>query len=147
LATEIGVLSKESYLITNLKKVEKGVSGAISKLGVMAGFLGALAIGILAWILSNYFSAPKIEPAFLIVIPTVTGLTGALLDSFLGATMQVMYWCPKCKKQTERELHKCGTKTKYYKGARFINNDTVNLVSTIAGGLIGAGLYLALKSA
>ncbi|MFH0971535.1 MAG: DUF92 domain-containing protein [Candidatus Micrarchaeota archaeon] len=145
LATEIGVLSKESYLITSLKKVEKGVSGAVSWLGIGAAFVGALSIGLLAFILSDYFSAPRNEPIFLIAIPVVAGVLGALIDSFLGATIQVMYWCHKCKKQTEREVHKCGTKTEYHKGWRIINNDTVNLVSTISGGLIGAGLYQLLK--
>ncbi len=147
LATEIGVLSSNAYLITTLKKVEKGASGAISRLGVGVSFLGALSIGILAFILDGPFSASAIEPAYLIVIPAVSGLLGALIDSFLGATVQLMYWCPKCRKQTEREIHKCGSKTKYHKGWKAITNDTVNLISTLAGGLIAAGLYQLLKGA
>ncbi|MFH1443631.1 MAG: DUF92 domain-containing protein [Candidatus Micrarchaeota archaeon] len=145
LATEIGVLSKEAYLITNLKKVEKGVSGAISKLGTAAAISGSLLIGLVAVILSNYFMEPAIDPVFLLLIPLIAGTFGALLDSFLGATVQVMYWCPKCKKQTEREVHKCNSKTTYYKGIRNINNDTVNLISTIGAGLLAAGLYQLLK--
>ncbi|MEK6953869.1 MAG: DUF92 domain-containing protein [Candidatus Micrarchaeota archaeon] len=149
LSTEIGVLSDKAYLITNFKKVEKGVSGAVSWLGLSAAFLGALAIGVLAYILADlgtsYFKTPPIEPIFLIAIPAFAGVAGALVDSLLGATIQVMYWCPKCKKQTEREIHKCGTKTVYHKGWRQINNDTVNLLSSICGGLIGGGLYQLLK--
>ncbi|HLC47527.1 MAG TPA: DUF92 domain-containing protein [Candidatus Norongarragalinales archaeon] len=149
LSTEIGVLSDKAYLITTLKKVEKGVSGAVSWLGLSAAFLGSLAIGVLAYILSDlgsaYFKTPPVDPILLIAIPTVAGLTGALIDSYLGATIQVMYWCPKCKKQTERETHKCGTRTVYHKGWKSINNDTVNLLSSICGAIIGGGLYQLFK--
>lgn len=149
LSTEIGVLSNKAYLITNLKKVEKGVSGAVSWLGISAALAGSLAIGVLALVLSNvgssFFKTPAIDPFFLVAIPLVAGLAGALIDSLLGATVQVMYWCPKCKKQTEREVHKCATRTTYHKGWRQINNDTVNLLSSICGALIGAGLYQLLK--
>lgn len=145
IATEIGVLSNNSFMITTLKKVEKGTSGAVSVLGLTAAFLGSLSIGIIAFLLSNYAKAPYIEPVFLIAIPTIAGTAGALVDSLLGATVQVMFWCPKCKKQTEREVHKCGTQTKYYKGWKFINNDTVNLLSSMIGALIGGGLYQLFK--
>ncbi len=145
MATEIGVLSNKAYLITNFKKVEKGVSGAVSWLGFSAAFAGAISIGLIAFILSNYFEAPYIEPIFLIAIPAIAGVAGAGLDSLLGATVQIMYWCPKCKKQTERVVHKCGKKTIYHKGWRAINNDTVNLISSIAGALIGGGLYQLFK--
>ncbi|MFH1750807.1 MAG: DUF92 domain-containing protein [Candidatus Micrarchaeota archaeon] len=149
LSTEIGVLSKKAYLITNFKKVERGMSGAVSLLGFGASFMGALVIGILAYSLStvggSFFKTPPIEPAFLILIPAVAGMLGALVDSLLGATIQVMYWCPKCKKETEREVHKCGCKTVYKKGWKSVNNDTVNLISSMSGALIGAGLYQLLK--
>ena len=36
------------------------------------------------------------------------GLLGALFDSLLGATVQAIYYCPACEKETERHLiHLC----------------------------------------
>ncbi len=143
-ATEIGILSKRNpFLITTFKKVEKGVSGAVSLFGLLAAFIGSLAIAISAFVLvyfdNFYFSSNVFLPggfmAFVLIV-VIFGIVGSLVDSLLGATVQIMHYCKKCKKETERQIHSCGCKTIYLKGIPFFDNDVVNLVSSlVAGGL------------
>jgi uncharacterized membrane protein len=61
------------------------------------------------------------------------------MDSLLGATVQAIYYCPSCRKETERHpLHTCGTPTEQVRGWSWMNNDWVNF----ACGGVGAGLAL-----
>jgi uncharacterized membrane protein len=54
-------------------------------------------------------------------------LLGSLFDSFLGATVQAIYFCPTCDKETERHpVHTCGTPTAMIRGWEWLNNDWVN---------------------
>lgn len=143
-ATELGILSKyKPFLVTTLKRVEAGISGAVSLSGFLAALIGAAIIGLTAVLLFQvdnvYFNSTITVPGgvvFFVFITTFFGVVGSLIDSFLGATLQVMYYCKKCKRETERVVHTCGTRTTYLKGLKFFDNDVVNLVaSLIAGGL------------
>src|SRR5258708_34319401 len=58
-------------------------------------------------------------------------LKGRFFDSLLGATVQAMYYCPDCDMETERPMHRCGTKAKTLRGISWINNETVNLLATL----------------
>jgi uncharacterized membrane protein len=54
-------------------------------------------------------------------------LLGALFDSLLGATVQAIYFCPACQKETERNpTHGCGTRTTQIRGWTWLDNDWVN---------------------
>ncbi|MEJ5223199.1 MAG: DUF92 domain-containing protein, partial [Anaerolineales bacterium] len=60
-------------------------------------------------------------------IVTLSGFLGAFFDSFIGATVQAMYHCSTCQKETERHpLHTCGTPTTLKRGWPWLNNDWVN---------------------
>lgn len=73
----------------------------------------------------------------------LAGLGGSLLDSFLGATVQSIYFCPACQKETERHpLHTCGTVTRPLRGWRWMNNDWVNAFCTLGGGLLALLLVI-----
>ncbi|MEW5955969.1 MAG: DUF92 domain-containing protein [Candidatus Micrarchaeota archaeon] len=149
-ATELGVLSKSKpFLITTFKRVENGASGAVSLLGTLAAFAGAAVIAAAAIALASLpslstgsfaLAAPGGIPLFAAII-VFSGAVGSLADSFLGATIQAMYWCKRCKKETERKIHKCGEKTLLFRGIKWIDNDVVNLLSTIVGGALAAGLF------
>jgi uncharacterized protein (TIGR00297 family) len=146
-ATELGVLSPgRPRLITTLQLVEKGTSGGISLVGCLAALGGASLIGLLAGLLAGQaLGLPGAGPTWTLVLPlTLSGLLGSLFDSLLGATVQVMYFCPTCQKETERHpQHSCGTPTVRARGWSWLGNDWVNLfcgMSAVFLGLAGVSL-------
>ena len=148
-ATEIGVLNKTPpRLITSLKKVEPGTSGGVSSLGTMATILAGATIGITAIIFRSIAllitgSQPSLFYflSFLIV-GILSGLIGSFTDSLLGATVQGIYYCEYCKKETEKKIHGCGHKTKKIRGYAWLDNDVVNLISAFVGAIFSMILYL-----
>jgi uncharacterized protein (TIGR00297 family) len=78
-------------------------------------------------------------------IGLLSGLAGSLADSLMGATIQAMYYCPTCKKETERRVHSCGTPTLPLRGIPWFDNDVVNFIATLFGALVGMGLHLGIQ--
>lgn len=142
-ATELGVLNPAPpKLITNMKPVERGASGAISPLGSLSALAGAFLIAALsAAFMDRWFEA--FQGSFQILVSvTLGGTCGAFFDSWLGATIQAIYYCPTCDKETERHpLHICGTVTTHRRGWRWLNNDLVNLLCSFLGALVTVGLW------
>lgn len=138
-ATEIGVLSRRApRLITSGRQVAPGTSGGITLLGSMAALAGAAFIGSCGLLVGRLFQ----HEAFLWLLPVVIagGAVGVAVDSLLGATVQAMYWCPRCGKETERRLHGCGTRTTPLRGWPWLANDAVNALASLAGGVIAVGV-------
>lgn len=132
-ATELGVLSsKAPRMITNGRQVPAGTSGAVSLVGNAAALSGALLIGGLGTILMR----ANVLPAFVWMV-TLAGFSGAMIDSWLGASVQVIYFCPKHEKETEQfPLHYCGSATEYLRGWRWMSNDWVNFLSAAGAALL-----------
>ncbi|QOR65527.1 DUF92 domain-containing protein [Cytobacillus suaedae] len=132
-ASEIGSISKKRpYLITSFKQVDPGTSGAVSNLGTIAALFGSIFICFLSylyWDLSIY----------IIIFLVFVGFAGNIMDTILGAIVQVGFKCTICNIETEKTIH-CKNKTVHHKGFLAINNDLVNflsiLFSAISAGLI-----------
>ena len=138
-ATEIGVLSShQPRLITTGERVSPGTSGGVTFLGTGTAALGALILGTVFWILQRC----RTSLAFLPLLALVSGLAGSISDSLLGATVQAMYYCPACDKETERRIHTCGTKTRPLRGLSWLNNDGVNFIATLCGGFVAMVIQL-----
>ncbi|MBC8077265.1 MAG: DUF92 domain-containing protein [Chloroflexales bacterium] len=133
-ATEIGVLSRaQPRLITTGKRVAPGTSGGITSIGTAATAAGGLCIGVVAAALSA--DQPPQIWVMLPILGLASGIVGSLTDSLLGATAQVMYR-RRDGRETERPHAENGTPHTYARGIRWMNNDLVNLLSSVAGGLV-----------
>jgi len=137
-ATELGVLNpKPPRLITTRKPVEPGTSGGISPYGMLSSLAGAALIGVAGM----FFLHPSEMWGFWLAA-TLGGVGGSLFDSFLGATVQAIYHCPKCEKETERHpAHSCNTRTHKIRGWDWLNNDLVNFLASLLGAGIAAGIW------
>jgi len=136
-ATELGVLSpSRPRLITSGRVVERGTSGGVTLVGYLAALGGAGLIGVAAVLF-----APVGTWFGFVGIVALAGLAGSTVDSLLGATLQAIYFCPQCQKETEQHpVHGCGTETTIMRGWRWLNNDMVNLLCSLAGALVAVGL-------
>jgi uncharacterized protein (TIGR00297 family) len=143
-ATELGVLNaRPPRLITTGKPAERGTSGAISLLGTLAALSGAALVGLVAVLLPPPgFREWVTSGSVVLLAATLGGLAGSLFDSLLGATVQAIYYCPACLKETERHpQHLCGSTTQPLRGWQWLNNDGVNFLCSLAGALLAAALW------
>ena len=145
-STELGVLARTlPRRITNWKPVPTGTSGAITGWGVLGAIGGAALIALLAgatnWLTGSAHSLPAIA-----LLP-LCGVAGALVDSWLGATVQASYKCEACGKTTERHpLCQCGGATCWQSGWHWLGNDAVNFAATLTGAALAAWAALLLAT-
>jgi uncharacterized protein (TIGR00297 family) len=147
-ATELGVLAREApRLITTGRPVAPGTSGAITRYGTLAALTGAAFVGVIAFLFIQGASLATRGELLLadlpiVVIAAAAGLVGSLFDSLLGASVQRIFWCDHCEKETERQVHSCGVRTRPLRGWGWMNNDMVNFSSSLVGGLLAGSLGL-----
>jgi uncharacterized protein (TIGR00297 family) len=137
-ATELGTLSKAApRLITSGRVVEVGASGGVSPLGTAVSFGGGLLIGLTAGLFGAVAGLhPWSATPVIALVGAISGAAGSAIDSLMGATIQQIYYCDTCAKETERKRHRCGTITRPLRGRSWMNNDLVNLLSSLGGGLV-----------
>lgn len=140
-ATEWGGLSRKApRSVLTGKVVPPGTSGGVTLLGSTAAALGGVMIALFGWLFTHW-TGMEVMAGGILLAGLAGGLAGAFTDSFLGATVQVMYRCQVCGKDVEVLTH-CGKPTKRIRGFRWMNNDAVNLLSSCVGALIAWALTL-----
>ncbi len=136
-ATEIGMLSHSlPRLIYNpFKKVERGLSGGVTLLGLLSSFIVSFLFIGFAMILMQIT-----DISFLISI-LLGSFFGNITDSLLGALLQGKYKCKVCGRVVESSVH-CGVDTEKIQGFSWINNHTVNFFASLIGGLLSIFFYV-----
>jgi uncharacterized protein (TIGR00297 family) len=145
-ATELGILSRvPPRLITTGEVVVPGASGGVTRLGIWASLAGALLIGTVATAVSQILSLLSgngwsLRAISFTLLAVAGGLAGSLFDSLLGATVQGIYYCERCAKETESPIHRCGQASRPLRGWAWLNNDLVNFLASFVGGLVAASV-------
>jgi len=130
-ATEIGVYVRQRpRLILNLQPVPAGTSGGITVAGLFGALVGAAVIAVSGYSFLDARLSLSAIP-FLLMI-SGSGFLGSVVDSYLGATVQIQYQCSICGKITEKKIHCEGKETLPLFGIRWINNDVVNFLNTLS---------------
>ncbi len=82
IASEIGkAWGRSTFLVTTLRRVKPGTSGAMSVEGTMAGLLGAIALAACG-------AALGLIPFSAVLLVVAAATAGALVESALGATLE-----------------------------------------------------------
>lgn len=105
-SSEVGVLSSRPPIsILNFKKAEKGMSGAVSLLGIAAAFCGSMFITFVFFIGYILNFGWNFKVIYYSILITLAGFSGSIIDSYLGALIQAKYKCVICGKITEKKIH------------------------------------------
>ncbi|KMK76657.1 hypothetical protein AB990_12200 [Alkalihalobacillus pseudalcaliphilus] len=135
-ASELGRLSRGKPIdVIRFQRVKTGTSGAVSLLGTIAALMGSFFIVGLAYVIEG---ATYSLSLFLGMV--LAGFIGNLVDTYVGATVQVKYRCQDCQTVTEKIEH-CGNVTIKDRGYRIFNNESVNLLCTVVAPLFFFALY------
>ncbi len=138
-ATELGLLSSQQpRLITTWEPVPAGTSGGVTRQGWLATVLGAVLIGAVSAVGQGIVRQSGRMAIGYLPVGLLAGVGGAVVDSFLGATVQARYYCPQCQVATERPMHRCGTPAIQVGGIRLLDNDWINGLASLSGALFGA---------
>jgi uncharacterized membrane protein len=105
--------------------------------------MGALTIGIFASIVFPPRGSIGIGNLVVILCISIGGVCASFVDSLIGATIQVIFYCPTCKKETERfPVHTCNSQTRQLRGLSWMNNDWVNFIASFSGMCLSSGLWI-----
>lgn len=128
-ATEVGTLvGRTPRSILTWRPMNVGESGGVTLPGGFAAVAGAAFVGVVAALAGlNAVALPFI---------VLGGMAGACMDSIVGASIQRRSWCDACGQATEMRTHTCGAVTRHTGGFGWLENDGVNLIATVTGGLI-----------
>jgi len=146
-ASELGSVlgSAQPRLITTLRRVPRGTNGGVTLIGLGASLVGGLVIG-LAYYVGIVMTAPQSDVSrapnqlFLLLLGSLGGLLGSIIDSVLGASLQFSGRDVKSGKIVE--VVREGVIP--ISGQPYLDNHSVNLLSSILTALILPKLALGL---
>lgn len=147
-ATDVGTLATRfPRLITTGRRVRPGTPGAVSSLGTVAVIGAAWLIGFVMLmsivIKANLDHSPWDRGwLWLPFAATVGGLVGCFVDSLLGATAQVMFYCEHCQAESEERVHTCGKEARQQRGWTWLTNNGVNWLSSVVGAAVTMQVFL-----
>ncbi|XP_020824520.1 transmembrane protein 19 isoform X2 [Phascolarctos cinereus] len=131
-ASEIGSVASTTQprLITTWQRVPIGTNGGVTAVGFLSSFLGGSLVGMAFFFTQLIFvndlesSAPQWP---VVAFAGMAGLLGSVIDSYLGATMQYSGW----DENTRSVVSQPTGETKYISGKPILDNNAVNLFSSI----------------
>lgn len=131
-ASSLGVLSASAFDPFRFRRCERGISGGMSLLGTLSSLLAAFGLSFFTCLFG-------VRPLFALVAGA-SAFLGAVFDSLLGSLLQVKYRCKICRRLTEKTVC-CKEKTERVGGLPFMDNDLVNLCSSLFAILLSIGGY------
>jgi len=148
-SSELGVLSTSNpRLVTTLFFIEvpKGTNGGMSVVGTIAGACGGLFIGLIYWFMSvSVYDVINLDiqavlnvllsQSPVLLYSLLCGILGSLIDSILGATLQITYYHTekKCivKKSNLNNENIHNNDIIIISGIDVLSNEAVNLLSIL----------------
>lgn len=126
---EVGMLfnGRTVSIITGIPQ-KSGLSGGVSYEGTLGGFIAAI---ITAMIWYTCFFTAGISTITYLFLVIVTGFSGCIVDSLMGASIQAHYYDKETDKLTEKSHDKEGHALPLVKGIAFFDNDKVNFFSNL----------------
>lgn len=146
LASELGIVSEEAPILISRpwRRVPPGTNGGVTLLGTLWSLFGGAIIGafnVAMDLTSGATSRNYVIP--MIVFGASCGLLGSLIDSLLGATLQISYWDPEAKTiHHEKPPTSSKFPVQHVAGVDLLNNVQVNLISVAITTFLG-GWFLA----
>lgn len=137
LASELGILatSPPILIVQPWKKVPPGTNGGITLWGTLWSALGGTMMGFGTLLMDVLSGISPIQPLRLLLLGTLCGILGSVLDSLLGATLQATYWDPDNKMVHHQEASNLSFK--HVCGRNLLTNVQVNLVSVAVTTYLG----------
>ncbi len=89
-ASELGVLSDRTYMITTFRRVPTGVDGGVSLYGTAWAIAASAFAALVGWVVII-----GTVPSLLVLIPISMGVLGCFIDSVIGATLETKGWVTK----------------------------------------------------
>lgn len=131
-ASEIGILStSQPRLVTSffIRSVPHGTNGGVSWEGTLASALGGAFIGLVSLAFSYLNDSSSMQYG-LLAIGLISGISGSLFDSLLGATCQATYYSKdrRCIIK-DRQKHANDKSIVVVCGIDLLSNETVNFIS------------------